>query len=95
MASEEKFNRYDELNPEIWKEFEKIALNLITKYNRKRYSAYAIMEIIRYHTVISGASGDDEFKVNNDYRSWYARKFVNVHPEHKGFFELRSKQAEN
>jgi len=84
----EMFLQYDAENPEIWAEFESIALDLI-KRGRTHYSAYAILEVIRHHTIINGS---DEFKVNNNYRSGYARKFAAKYPKYRRFFELREKQ---
>ena len=84
----EKFLQYDAENPEIWSEFEALALELI-RHGRKHYSAYAIMELIRHHTIING---NDEFKVNNNYRSGYARKFAAKYPHHSRFFELRERR---
>jgi len=84
----EKFLQYDAENPEIWSEFEALALELI-RHGRKHYSAYAIMEVIRHHTIINGS---DEFKVNNNYRSGYARKFAAKYPKYRRFFELREKR---
>jgi hypothetical protein len=84
----EKFLQYDAENPEIWSEFEAIALDLI-KRGRTHYSAYAILEVIRHHTIIKGS---DEFKVNNNYRSGYARKFAVKYPQYRRFFELREKR---
>ena len=81
----EKFLQYDAENPEIWSEFEARALELI-RHGRTHYSAYAIMEVIRHHTIING---NDEFKVNNNYRSGYARKFAAKYPKYRRFFELR------
>jgi hypothetical protein len=84
----EAFLQYDAENPEIWSEFESIALDLI-KRGRTHYSAYAILEDIRHHTIINGS---DEFKVNNNYRSGYARKFAAKYPQYRRFFELREKR---
>ena len=83
------FLTYDEQSPEIWRQFEEISLDLI-KRGYKHYSAYAILEVIRYHT---GLRGGDDFKINNNYRSGYARKFLAKYPQLKGFFEIRTREA--
>ena len=84
-----KFLQYDIENPAIWSQFEEIALNLI-RHGKSHYSAYAILEVIRYHTAIRGK---DEFKVNNNYRSGYARKFRNKYPQHEKFFAIRERRT--
>jgi len=82
----EAATRYDAKHPEIWEQFKKITFDLIRR-GTKHYGAKAIFEIIRYHRIIE--YGDDEFKCNNNYTAYYARKFMNIYPEHKGFFETR------
>lgn len=80
------FEQYDLGHPEIWKQFREITLNLI-RLGKKHYGAKAIFEIIRYHRFIEYGVG--EFKVNNNFTAYYARKFMRVFPEHNGFFETR------
>jgi hypothetical protein len=84
-----EFDKYDNDNPHIWRAFERIALNLISN-GRDHYSAKAIFEVIRYETAIRG---NDEFKLNNDFTSGYARKFIAKYPQYKNFFELRERKA--
>lgn len=83
----DKFLRYDEENPDIWTEFESIALFLIQK-GRTHYGAKAICEVIRYNTI---TRGNDEFKINNNFTMGYARKFISKYPIYKEFFELRER----
>ena len=85
-----EFEEYGKQNPEIWQEFEKIALQLIFK-GVKRYGAKAIFEIIRYHRFLENRG--DKFKVNNNYTAGYARKFVEKYPQYKDFFEMRRRRA--
>lgn len=72
-------------NPDVWNEFEKITLELLSK-GRKHYGAKAIMEVIRFNRVIS--SGPD-FKINNNFTAYYVRIFEAKYKIHKGFFETR------
>lgn len=83
------FDAYDRANPQVWLAFEEAALRLIDA-GRDHFGAKAIMEHIRYNTALT--TGDDFFKVNNNFTSGYARKFVKKYPEHKDFFELRETQ---
>lgn len=65
--------------------FEETTLQAIKK-GFKHYSAKGIFEIMRWHR---GVSGNDRFKVNNNYTADYARKFMNQYPEFDGFFRCR------
>lgn len=84
---EKQFCEYDEKNPHIWKEFEKIAL-LTIKKGFEHYSARDIFPVIRWHRGPKGLL-EDGFKVNNNYSPFYARKFHRMYPQHDGFFRNR------
>ena len=89
---EARFGRFDEEHPEIWELFERFTFELI-KGGHRHYGAAAIFERIRWHmTVTSRNSG---FKLNNDFRAYYARKFHQEHPEHDGFFRTRQVRGES
>ena len=80
----EKFNQYHAENPEIYQSFERFALYVIRQ--RARYGAKAIMERVRWHSM---ETGNDDFKINNNYTSYYVRLFEENHPEHADFFRKR------
>lgn len=84
------FEHYDQKHPEVWLAFEEAAVRLIDR-GVTHYGAKAIMEYIRYHTALT--TGDAFWKVNNNFTAGYARKFVERHPEHAEFFELREHRA--
>ncbi len=90
LEEKSKAEIFDEDNPSIWNQFNYMALNLIVK-GVKHYGAKAIFEIIRYHR--TAETNDSKFKLNNNYTSYYARKFIRNHPEHKDFFETRKSKG--
>lgn len=79
------FQKYDDENPHIYEAFRRFALQAIG-YGRKYYGAKSIMERVRWNTM---EEGNDDFKINNNYTAYYARKFENEFPQHKGFFRKR------
>lgn len=81
----EKFEKYHEANPRVYELFKRFARE--AKARRKRYSASAIFERIRWHSEVETNGGD--FKINNYFRPWYARKLMEECPEFRGFFETR------
>ncbi len=81
-----RFCSYHEANPQVYVEFRRITFETMAK-GFKNYSANGIFELIRWHTGVT-ANGDC-FKVNNDYRAFYARLFEQDFPQHKGFFRTR------
>ncbi len=85
---QEQFQRFDALHPEIYEEFRQIALDLLQR-GRSHYGSKAILEVIRYHRILSGKSETEAFKINNNYSSRYARKLVEEDDRFGAFFELR------
>ncbi len=83
------FDQYDKDNPTIWNKFKEYAFKAIRK-GFKNYSSKALFEVIRWNTAEEYKL--DGFKVNNNYTSGYARKFMKKFPEHKGFFRTREQK---
>ena len=85
-----KFRIYDAENPLIWRMFQKFTFQIMAA-GHLNYSANGIFEGMRWHTAITG---NDEFKMNNNYRAFYARKFMHAFPEHAGYFRTRKSVAD-
>lgn len=85
------FHQYDQDNPNIWEKFKKFTLEAI-RSGKKNYSSKSIFERIRWETEITAKNCS--FKINNNYTSDYARKFMEKFPEYKGFFRTRTKKSE-
>jgi len=84
--SDSKFPKYHSENPQIYEAFKKYAKKAIEKGD-KRLSADYIFHVIRWESPIG--SDEKDFKVNNNYTSFYSRMFMNEYPEFKGIFNLR------
>ena len=83
---QEKFEQFDRDNPKVWKLFQNFAFRAIRK-GFNHYGAKTIFEAIRFHCDIF--TTDTDFKLNNNYTAYYARKFHRVYPHYDGFFETR------
>ena len=81
----EKFNEYDRNNPKIYKAFSDMALDMSRR--RGLCGAKCIMEVIRWNTMLSG---DDDYKINNNYAAYYARKFERDNPSLTDLFAKRA-----
>lgn len=84
---------YHKAHPEVWDLFVKFSKEIISK-GYKNYSVNAIFERIRWEIDVGG-NGDTEFKINNNYRPLYARRFMNMYPQHDGFFRTRKQTSED
>jgi hypothetical protein len=78
-------------NPQVWNKFEEYTLEAIAT-GRKHYSHWAIINRIRWNREIETNGG--EFKISNDYISFYARLFHARHPDHNDFFRLKQFKEE-
>lgn len=85
------FDRYHEENPWVYAEFKRLTFRLINT-GRQNFSASAVVERIRWGVSI-GDYGPDDFKINNNYRAFYARLFHMEHPKHDGFFRTRKQKS--
>lgn len=86
---EDSFQTYHSQNPHVYNLFVRFA-NEAKATGRKTFSAYAIFERIRWHVDVETTG--DQFKVNNNYRPYYARKMMQDYPEFEGFFNIRELQ---
>ena len=73
-----EFSEYDQENPHIWLLFRATTLMLL-RQGFRHYGAKTIMERIRWHTSVE--QGERDFKINNNWASFYARKFMEHHPQ--------------
>ena len=86
-----EFDRYHEENPKVYEAFKRLTFQLINA-GRENFSASAVVERIRWGVSI-GEYGPDDFKINNNYRAFYARLFHVEHPNHDGFFRTRKQKS--
>lgn len=80
------FRKWHEANPQVYVEFASLARQM-RNTGRTRYSAYSIVEVLRWHRNLK--TQGDVFEINNDWRPFYARLLMFYQPEFIGFFELR------
>jgi hypothetical protein len=79
------FKKFHADNPWVYDEFKKLATQMKNS-GRKRYSAEAILQVLRWHMDLQTTGV--EFKISNNFRSMYARLLVYNNPEFKGFFVM-------
>lgn len=84
----ELFIAHHAKRPQIWQQFEKMALWLI-RNRQENFGAKEIFEALRRgNDEIPGIEG--EVKLNNNFTAHYARVFVLMHPEYRHRIELRA-----
>ena len=91
MVTQKDFEKHLQESPHIYELFEKFALEA-AKY-RKKFSSQAILERIRWETF--AYDNNSRYKISHNWRSFYAKKFMDEHPEYGNFFTSRSKKRDN
>ena len=88
-----EFSAYHRQNPHVYRLFTRFALQAI-RSGRKNFSARAVAHRVRWETLIK-TTDPEGFKFNNNYVSFYSRKFMNDNPEYDGFFRTRASLADD
>jgi hypothetical protein len=83
-----QFNRK---HPDVWRLFCGFTFDMINR-GFMNYSVNAIFERIRWE-IDAGGDGVTSFKLNNNYRAFYARAFMRKYPAHDGFFRTREQKS--
>lgn len=85
---DERFEAFHTENPKVFELFCRFA-DEARRTGRTRYSADAILHRLRWHLEIEVRDTGEEFALNNDFTSRYARLLIEEDPSFDGFFELR------
>lgn len=81
-----EFDEFDRAHPIVWDLFVRFTLEAIHA-GAVRFSVDSITERIRWFSLVETRGG--EFKLNNNIRPYFARKWRREFPEYADFFETR------
>lgn len=87
-----RFAAIDAANPEMWHLFERFAWVMIRR-GFSHYSARAVLHRVRWETA-TPLEDASQYKINNNWSPYYARKFHRVYPKYDGFFRNRTSRAD-
>ena len=90
---EEAAVKFHRQNPKVWEYFVRFTFEVIHR-GFKHYSVNGVFERIRWETDEADTDGKSTFKLNNNYRAFFARWFMDTYPEHNGFFRIRFMPSE-
>lgn len=85
----ENFAVHLQESPEVYEKF--VEFSLVATKHRKYFSPWTVCHRIRWSTMVG--DNNSQFKVNNNWISFYSRKFMQDYPEHDGFFATRSRNT--
>lgn len=86
----ERFAEFHASNPHVYGHLRTLALGLRRRGHESGGIAQ-LFEVLRWQQAMQTVG--DDFKLNNDYRAFYARMLMSEEPELAGFFEIRSSAA--
>lgn len=81
-----RFCEFHGRHPQVWVEFERLALRLIAR-GHTRYSADGILHVIRFDSDVR-VDQADSWKIDNRFSAFYSRMFTLAHCAHE-LFETR------
>lgn len=79
---------YHRATPDIYATICRFADEAI-RSGREHLSIGMLSERLRWYTTVEARGRVDGFKLNNNYRAFYARLWLQDHPERPDFFETR------
>lgn len=85
-----KWMKFHEDNPHVYELIKMYTFQAI-KAGHKHYGIQTIAERVRWHTMVE--TQGEALKLNNNHTAYYARLFMDDHPEHQGFFRTRKLTA--
>lgn len=90
LTQKERFARFHEANPHVYHMIVAKAIAL-KRRGIERYGIAAIWEALRYSRAMYSAT--DDYKLNNNYKAYYARLIMKTVGELEGFFIIRAQSA--
>lgn len=87
----DRFEQYHSDNPHIYSQFRYYTLKAIES-GYKHIGAQMIIERIRWQTGV--VSKNSDFKINNDFASFYSRIFMLEYPSYSNYFRTRQSKAD-
>lgn len=89
----EKWEVFHENNPHVYDLLREMAINL-KKQGFKRCGIGLLWERLRWLSYIE-TYGEDEYRLRDSHRAFYARLLMEQEPELEGFFMLRYQPSED
>ena len=85
----EKFEKFHQENPHVLTNLEALASKLISR-GQKHIGIGYLFEILRYETFLVTNDPESDLKLNNSYRSHYARLLLERHPKWQNIIHIRA-----
>jgi hypothetical protein len=90
---EEHFTKFHQKHPQIYAYFDKYAMQAVNA-GKKKYSAWLIVNVIRWEVWIDAQDDNSIFKVCNDYIALYARLWMERNPQYHDYIITKLRAVE-
>lgn len=90
LTIEQAFWRFHAENPDVYRELVVLARRAVAA-GQTKLGIGMLFEVLRWERSLR--TGGDEFRLNNNYRSYYARLIMLREPDLAGIFETRKLHA--
>ena len=87
-----KFEDFHAANPNVYDVLVALARQWITATGRNKLGIGALYERARWEIAL--ATGDPDYKLNNNFRAFYARLIMRQEADLAGLFDLRTSEAD-
>ena len=87
-----QFEDFHASNPFVYEALEALAERLVRR-GRQKVGIGMLFEVLRWQWAMQTDDPSSDYKLNNNYRSRYARLLMENHPEWVGLFETRELKA--
>lgn len=92
MRIADKFDTFNAENPKVYEVLVRLARDWVAFTGRRKLGIASLFERARWEIAI--LTKDAEYKLNNDFRAFYARMIMLREPDLAGLFELRQSEAD-
>jgi len=79
---------FDAANPDVMAELVNLARRW-RKRGRAVWGVGAAFEVLRWQRAMQTNDANSDFKLNHNYKAWFARELMRRHPDLDGVFRLR------
>jgi len=88
----DRFEAFHAVNPRVYVTLVRLAREWVSRTGSHKLGIATLYERTRWEIAIK--TSDPDYKLNNDFKAYYARLIMFSEPDLNGLFDLRSSQAD-
>lgn len=90
--ADRRFREFHEKNPQVYQQLVKHARTAKAR-GKPKISIELLVNVVRWYTFLHTDDPNSEFKINNNYKSRYARMIMEQEPDLSSIFNLREMKS--